>query len=879
MRRWWSKVARALGRRRSLANDLQQEMDAHLQFLMDENLERGMRPEDARAVARREFGNMTRVRERSYHSWQFPAFESLVQDVRYAARGIWKARAFSLIVILTLAVGIGANTAIFSAVYAVLLKPLPFPSGERLVWLGESSAKATGISVTWLNYEHWRTENRSFASMAGFQKMDFTLTGRGQAVLTRAGVVTSEFFRLTGSHPIMGRLFTASDEEPQTAETVVVTQAFWVKTLSADPEIVGKTITLNGTAYIVIGVLARDPKFFLQPIDYYLPLRPSPAQASKRDAHGGMHVLGLLKPGFTLAQARSDVDTIMQRLAEADPGPEDDHRVFAEFLSAEQTGDLGHVFVLLMASVCLVMILACANIGGLLLIRMTTRAREMAIRTAIGAGRSRLARMLVTETVLISLVGGGLGILLAGLGLRAIEVLGPRDIPRLSEASLNVPVLSFAAALTVAVALVCSLVPMLSSSKVNLAILLKESSTGSGASRIGHVLRGGLVIAEIAVALVLLFTSGILLRSLWAAEAVNPGFEPGHLLALELQLPPLPYKSDAPILDFYRRLEAELRAQQGVESVSEVNCPPGAGDCNDWWYSVVERPTLSREDVPLTLVNMADGAYFQTMHIPLIAGRSLTDEDRAGTPAVAVINEEIARAWWKDPRSAVGQHIKVGGPYMKGPVVEIVGVAADVHQYGLDISSAPEIYFPAAQRVDGAMVVMIRTRGNPENLAATVRRTLASIDGNVPIQSLKTADMWLGATLQQRRFTTLLLVLFAGIAVILASIGCYGVFNYWISCRRQEIAIRMAMGAGTIAILRRTGRQAARLGAIGLVAGLAGSWGASRWLNSLVFGVSIHDPVVFFSAVLAAFLIVLLSAAVPLWRATQIDPIETLHEA
>jgi len=878
MRRWWSKVTRVLMRRRNLANELQQEMDAHLQFLMDENLERGMRPDDARAVARREFGNMTRVRERSYHSWQFPAVESLMQDIRYASRGIWKARVFSLIVILTLAVGIGANTAIFSAVYAVLLKPLPFPSGERLVWLGESSAKATGISVTWLNYEHWRTENRSFESMAGFQKMDFTLTGRGQAVLTRAGLVTNDFFRLTGSHPIMGRLFTASDEESQTAETVVVTQAFWVKTLSADPEIVGKTITLNGTAYTVIGVLARDPRFFLQPIDYYLPLRPNAVQASKRDALGGMHVLGLLKPGFTLAQARSDVDTIMQRLAQADPGPEDDHRLFAEFLSAEQTGDVGHVFVLLMASVCLVLILACANIGGLLLIRMTTRAREMAIRTAIGAGRSRLARMLVTETVLISLVGGGLGILLAGLGLRAIEVLGPRDIPRLSEASLNVPVLMFAAALTVAVALVCSLVPMLSSSKVNLAILLKESSAGSGASRIGHALRGGLVIAELAVAVILLFTSGILLRSLSAAEAVNPGFEPGHLLALELQLPPLPYKSDASILDSYRRLEAELRAQQGVESVSEVNCPPGAGDCNDWWYSVVERPTLSREDVPLTLVNMADGAYFQTMHIPLIAGRSLTDEDRAGTPAVAVINEEIARAWWKDPRSAVGQHIKVGGPYMKGPVVEIVGVAADVHQYGLDISSAPEIYFPAAQRVDGAMVVMIRTRGNPENMAATVRRTLASIDGNVPIQSLKTADMWLGATLQQRRFTTLLLVLFAGIAVILASIGCYGVFNYWISCRRQEIAIRMAMGAGTIAILRRTGRQAARLGAIGLVAGLAGSWGASRWLNSLVFGVSIHDPVVFFSAVLAAFLIVLLSAAVPLWRATQIDPIETLHE-
>jgi predicted permease len=880
MRQWWSKVARALGRRRNLANELKQEMDAHLQFLIDENLERGMPPAEARAVARHHFGNATTVRERSYQSWQFPTFESLLQDLRYAARGIWRARVFSLIVILTLAVGIGANTAIFSAVYAVLLKPLPFPSGERLVWLGESSAKASGISVRWINFEHWRTENHSFESMAGFEKADLTLTGHGQAVLTHAGVVTNEFFRLTGSRPIMGRLLTASDDEPQSAATVAVTRAFWAKTLSADPQIVGKTMTLNGTAYIVIGVLARDPGFFLQPIDYYLPLRPTAAQASNRDAHGDMRVLGLLKPGVTLSQARSDLDTIMQRLALEDPGPEDDHRAFAEFLTEQRTGDFRHVFILLMASVCLVLVLACANIGGLLLIRMTTRAREMAIRTAIGAARSRLAQQLLTETVLITMAGGAFGVLLADFGLRAIELFVPRDIPRLSEASLNLPVLVFAATLTLAVALACSLVPLVSSDKVSLTILLKESSTVSGTSRIGNALRGGLVIAEIAVAvIILLFTSGILLRSLWAAETLNPGFEPRNLLALELQLPPLPYKSQDSILDFYGRLEAALRAQPGVESVGAVNCPPAAGDCGDWWYSVVEKPTPSRQDMPVTMVNMADAAYFRAMRIPLVAGRDLSDEDKAGGPAVAVINEEIARAWWKDPRSAVGGHIKLGGPYIKGPVIEIVGVAANVPQVGLDSPPLPEIDLPAAQRVDAAMVVMIRTRGNPESMMATVRQTLASIDGNVPIQSLKTADMWLGATLVQRRFTTLLLVLFAGIAVILASIGCYGVFNYWVSCRRQEIAIRMTMGAGTIAILRSTGRQAARIGGLALVVGLAGSWAASRWVSSLVFGVSAQDATVLSLAVLTAFLIVVLSAAVPLWRATQIDPIETLHEA
>jgi len=878
VRQWWSKVALTLGRR-NLANELQQEVEAHLQFLIDENLERGMAPEEARAAARRHFGNTTTIRERSYQSWQFPTIESLLQDIRYAARGIWRARVFSAIVILTLAVGIGANTAIFSAVYAVLLKPLPFPSGERLVWLGESSAKASGISVTWINFEHWRKESRSFESMAAFQKEDLTLTGRGQAVLTHAGVVTNEFFRLTGSRPIMGRLFTASDDEPQSVATVVVTRAFWTETLSADPQIIGKPITLNGTAYIVIGVLARDPGFFLPAVDYYLPLHPSAAQVSKRDAHEWMRVLGLLKPEFTLSKARSDLDTIMQRLAQADPGPESDHRAYAELLTEQRTGDLRRVFILLMGSVCLVLVLAWANIGGLLLIRMTTRAREMAIRTAIGAGRRRLVRQLVTETVLITLIGGAFGILLAGFGLRAIQVLGPRDIPRLSEATLNLPVLIFAAALTLAVALACSLVPLGSLSKMNLMILLKQSSVGSGASWIGHTLRGGLVVAEIAAAVILLFTSGILLRSLWAAETLNPGFEPSHLLALELQLPPLPYKSEEAILEFYAGLEEALRAQPGVESVGAVNCPPAAGDCRDWWYSVAERPTPSAQDVPVTLVNMADTSYFTTMRIPLVAGRAFSNQDKAGGPTVAVINEEIARAWWKNPRSALGQHIKVGGPYIEGPVVEIVGVAANVPQIGLDSPPLPEIYLPAAQRVDAAMVVMIRTKANPESMIATARQTLASIDGNVPIQSLKTGDTWLGATLVQRRFTTLLLVLFAGIAVILASIGCYGVFNYWVSCRRQEIAIRMAMGAGTTAILRRTGRQVGRLGVIGLVVGLAGSWGASRWLNSLVFGVSTHDPVVLCSAALAAFLIVLLSAAVPLWRATQIDPIEALHEA
>jgi putative ABC transport system permease protein len=879
MRQLWSKIERMLASRRQLGSELEQEIDAHVQFLMDKNLERGMAPEEARAAARREFGNLTTVRERSYQSWQFQRLETLLQDIRYALRGIAKAPGFSLLVILTLAVGIGANTAIFSAVYAVLLKPLPFPAVERLVWLGESNAEATGISVTWINFEHWQAENHSFETMAGFDNADLTLTGRGQATLTHAAVVTDQFFQLTGSRPRMGRLLTASDDEPQSPATVVVTESFWAKSLSADPQIIGKTMTLDGTAYVIVGVLGTDPGFFLRPVDYYLPLRPTSAQSARREAHGTMRALALLKPGVTLAQARSDLNTIFERLATTDPGPEDDHRAYAEFITEERTGSVRHLFALLMGSVCLVLILACTNIGSLLLIRMTTRAREMAIRTAIGAGRRRLAWQLLTETVLTAVLGGAVGVLLAYFGLRALVQLGPHDIPRLSEASLNLPVLAFAAALTLAVGLACALVPVLSSGTVNLSILLKEGSTGSGSNRIGHALRGSLVVAEIAAAVVLLFASGTLLRSLSIAESVNPGFDPGHLLGLELQLPAARYNSDAAIIDFYHRLEAALRLQPGVESVGAVNCPPAGGDCGDWWYSVIERPTPARGDVPLTLLNMADSAYFKTMGIRLVAGRGPSEEDRAAGPAVAIINEEIAHAWWKDTRSALGQHIKVGGPYATGPVVEIVGVAANVPQLGLDIPPQPEIYFPAAQRVSSQMVITIRTRGTPEGIAAAIRKTLASIDSNVPIQSLKPIDQWLGATLLERRFVTFLLAIFAGIALLLAAIGCYGVLNSWVNSRRQEIAIRMTMGAGTFAIIRRTGTQAARLGVLGLAIGLAGSWGASRSISSLVFGIGAHDPMVLGGAALVAMLMVVLAAAAPLWRAVRVNPIESLHEA
>ncbi|MBZ5595666.1 MAG: ABC transporter permease [Acidobacteriia bacterium] len=879
MREWWSKIRQILERRRGLDDDLGEEMRSHLDFLIEENLSRGMPPDEARAAARREFGNPMSTRERAREAWQSPGVETILQDMRYGLRGIRKSPSFALVVIVTLALGIAANIAIFSVVHAVLLRPLPYPAGERLVWLGESTEDASGISVTWLNFQHWRGENHSFENMAGFETTDLTLTGRGEAVLTHAMVVTNTFFHLTGARPLMGRLFTEADDRPGAALTVLVTSEFWSKTLGGDPKAVGATLALNGKAYQVIGVLAPGPKFLSRPGDFYLPLGISAGNIVNRSQHASMRVLGLLKPGATIANARADLDAIMKRLALADPGPENDHRTFAEYLSEVRVGDVRQTLWMLMGAVGLVLILACANVASLLLVRSTARSREIAIRTAIGARRTRIARQLLTENLVIAALGGGLGLLLAGVCLRTLALLGPGSIPRLGEAGIDVPVLIFAAAVTVMVALLAGLAPVFSAGRVDLTVALKEGSAASGASRRGHFFRNALITAEIAITLVLSFASGLLIRSLMIAQNAYPGFDSDHLLALELQLPESGYASDEAARQFYGRLMEDLRGEPGVETVGAVNCPPSAGDCGDWWYSILEQPAPARGNVPLSLFNTADSAYFRAMRMRLVAGRGFTDADRQGGPRVAVINEEIARKWWAAPQFALGHQIKIGGPYMEGPVCEIVGVVANVSQMGLDTKPMPEIYYAFPQRGEHAMVVMIRTAGDSAALIPTVRRCVAALDPNLPIQSLRPFETWLEAPLAQRRFSTLLLGLFAALAMILAAVGIYGVLNYWVSVRQKEIAVRLALGAQRSAILRWAGSHAMRLAVVGIALGAFGAWGASRWLGSLVFGVSAQDPGMMLVAVAAVLAIAALASSVPLWRATRVDAVRHLHDA
>ena len=877
MREWWSKLRALLAGRRAVTGDLDEEVRANLDLAIEENLERGNSLEDARAAALRHFGNLTLAKEDAREAWTFPRLESFLQDVRYGLRGMGCAKGFSLLVILTLALGIGATTAIFSVAYSALLLPLPYPAGERLVWLGEATPKAGGISVTWINYRHWRGENHSFEDMAMFRTDHSTLTGRGEPVLTFNGLVTAGFFRLLGLHAVMGRVFSDADDRVGAPPTVVLGHGFWAGKLGGDSSIIGSTLALNGRPYEVIGVLPPGPEYFGKPVDLYLPLGAL-QQPVNRAQHGSMRALARLKPGLTLTAARADLNAIMQRLAQADPGPESDHTAYAEFLAQVNTKDSRPTLLILLGAAGLVLLIACANVASLLLARGAARTSEIAIRAAIGAGRTRLIRQLLTESLLMAVLGGLAGLLLARACLRILVAMRPPNIPRLAETGLYGEVLLFAAGVTLLTGVLVGLAPVFLVCRFDLTSSLKDNSRFMTGARGGQALRGALVVAEIAVTLVLCFASGLLLRSLIAAQTGYPGFEQSHVLALELVLPASGYKEPQAVENFYERLTRELRGLPGVIDVGSVHCPPSAGDCGDWFYSVLGKPQPAKGEVPIALFNMADPDYFRTLRIPIREGRAFKDTDRKAAPQVAIVNEEFARTWWP-AASAVGQRIKFGGPYLDGPTFEIVAVAGNVSQMGLDTESWPEVYLPMAQSAQEAMVVMIRTSREPGLLANAVRRRVFQIDRNLPIQRLRPFEQSLAATLERRRFITALLTVFAGLAMILAAVGIYGLLSYWVRAQEADIAIRMSLGAEPGAIVRWVSSHVLRLAAAGIALGALAGWIALGWIRSLLFGVSASNPVNMIAAVAAVAGIALLASAVPAWRAARVDMARKLHRA
>jgi putative ABC transport system permease protein len=872
----WSRFRAWIAGRRGLAEDLAEEIESHVDMEAARLVERGMAPEQARAEARRRFGNRTRVAERARDAWGFPGLEGLLKDIRYGLRGIRRAPGFAAVVILTLALGIGLNTAIYSVVRAVLLRPLPYPDSERLVVFGESFGRSGMVSVTWVNFKYWRDGNHTFESMAARQFSSLTLTGRGEPQQVRGLVVTPPYFDLLGMHPQLGRLFDARDDRADAAPVVVLNHRFWAGRLGADPSIVGTSLTLNGTLFEIAGVAA--PQWEPFQVDYYLPLGRQNAGLENRAQHGPIRIIGRLKPGVTVAAARADLDAIMRHLAEVDPGPENGHLSAGVLWIEDIAGDARGTLVMLIGAAGLILLIACANVAGLLLARNSARASELAVRRAIGAGRFRLARQLFAENVTLAGAGGLAGIGLAYAAVRALVTIGPRGIPRLEAAGLDSSVLLFACAVTLATALIAGAAPVFAAGSANLTAALKEGARLSGTGRERQRMRNLLVAGEVALTFMLAFGSGLLVRSLIAARNANPGYDPRRALSFSLQLPMARYKTPEAADEFFSRLLSGLRALPGATEAAAVFCGPGAGDCGDWWYSVPGRPVPARNEVPLALTNSAEPGYFHMMRIPILEGREFRESDRTG-PAAVVVNQRLARQWWPH-EPAIGHQIKFGGPYMEGDLLEIVGVVSDVKQFELDTTPMPEMYRPFSQKPGiGARTVILRAAGDPASLIAAAGQRVRELDPDLPLLRAVTMEKMLDAGLAGRRFTALLLTLFAGLAMLLAAIGIYGLLSYWVTVRQSEIALRLALGAQPGMILRWTGLHALRLAALGLAAGIAGGWAGAGLLDKLVFGIAARNAATMIAAATAVLAIALAAAAIPSWRAARVDAARKLQSA
>ena len=581
------------------------------------------------------------------------------------SRSLLRAKLVSFVVIVTVALGVGLTTAIFSVVDGVLLKPLPYPQSERLVWMGESTGSANGISVTWPNFVNWREGNHSFEQLAAFQFVQATLTGRGEARSLRGLSVTHEYLPLLGVQPLLGRLLDARDDRPGGPAAIVLNHRFWSGALGADPSVVGTTLSLDGRPHDVIGVAA--PVWEARPADYYQALGRVAGSTTDRAQHGSIRALGRLEPGVTLASARGDLDGIMRQLAGSDPGPENEHRAYLEILSERTTGPARATLLALMGAAGLVLLIACANVASLLLARGTTRTTEFAVRTALGAGRGRLARQLLVENLVLAGVGGAAGIVLAYWARAALVALAPLDIPRLAETAIDWPVLLFALAVSLATGLLFGMAPMIAAVRVDVTSALKAGGRAVTAGAARQYTRSLLVIGEIALTFVLVFGASLLLRSLMAAQHANPGVDAARLLSLELRLP-ASYRGADAIGAFYDRLGDAARAIPGVTSVSGVRCPPGTGGCGDWFYSVPGQRVPARNEVPIALTNAAEPGYFKTMGVVVRQGREFSRADGAGGRSSRARQRDAGPDAGGPRESAVGHQIKLGGPYIDGPL-------------------------------------------------------------------------------------------------------------------------------------------------------------------------------------------------------------------
>ncbi len=803
----------------------------------------------------------------------------LLQDIRYAFRLLTKSPGFTAIAILTLALGIGANTAIFTVVNAVLLRPLPFQDPSRLVLVAEKSQYPT-ISTSYQNWLDWRDQSHSFESVEATRPSTIALTGAGQPERLNSQNMTAGIFPLLGVKAIIGRTFLAEEDRAGGNPVVVISYGLWQRHFGASQEIIGKNLTLDSQPYTVIGVLPSGFQLMF-PADVYLPFTPwARTLPDDRNWHPGIFAVARLKPGVTREQARTEMVGITKRLEQQYPDYNTSVSANIVGVQDQMVQNVRPALLLLLGAVAAVLLIACVNVANLLIARAASRSREVAIRTAMGASRGRVLRQLLTESVLLSLSGGVLGVLMAIAALGPLIKLAAGSVPQAFTISLDYRVLIFTIAVSVFTGVFFGIAPALSTTKLDLRETLNEGSRGSTASPGQHRIRGFLVAAEIAAAMLLLIGSGLLLRSFERLQEVPPGFQPDHLLAVDLPLSRNAYAKPDQRFEFFDRLVERAQALPGVRSAAAASSLPLSSSAGVIHFNIHGRPPKSPHDFIAAGYFTVTPHYFETIGVPLLQGRFISASDSEKAPAVVVINSTMARTYWPN-ESPLGKRMQLGAlPEDDVPWMEVVGVVGDVLQ-NLGNAPATEMYLPFRQ-ADALLPVfqlslVIRTATEPHAAVSSLRSAVAEIDPNQPIVNMRSMEEHISTNVSQPRFRAWLIGIFAMLALVLAAVGVYGVMSYAVTQRTSEIGIRVTMGAQPRDVFRIIVGEGLRLALVGIAIGLVTALALTRLLRRFLFGISAYDPITFIGVSVILTVVAVAACYFPARRATQVDPLVALR--
>lgn len=879
--RWFHQYAmklQMLFRRGNATERLDDELRFHIERQIEENLAAGMSAEEARCAALRSFGNPALLRDQARASWSWNWLEALVRDIRIGLRTLLRTPGFAFTAILVMALGIGANVALFTLVRSVLLRPLPFPEPSQLVQIFEAQSDGSYQDhiVDGGSFAVWKDNSRSFSSLAIKKAAQYSLAGAGNQLpeVVGAEIASWNLFPLLGVEPALGRLFTSADDRPGANATAVLTWGLWKSRYSGDPKIIGQAIFIDDKPYTVVGVL---PAWFSWPdskVQLWTPLyhEKSPELMQMFMAHN-FDVIGRPRPGVTIQQAGSELNALQRTIRRQHPdGAVSDAVNLRTLLDAETHGVQTGLYALLAATSCLLLI-ACLNIANLLVARSATRTKETAIRTALGGSRLRLVRGQIMESTILSGIGGLLGLALAKV-IVAWLVSARADIPRAYAIHMDGMVIAFALVATIGCGLLASLIPALASRDAQILLSLQESSRACSGGRARARLRQVLLALEVGLTVVLLIGAGLLLRSYNQLRSVDLGCTTNNVLTMQLSLPKATYNSAARLVSFYDQLLGRVRALPGVEDAGITTGLPGAGRQHDNTFVIPEHPPLPRGQVLDALTRFVDPDYFTTMRIPLVEGRTLLPDERLDHAQSVVVNRELVHEYFpnEDP---IGKHV-VADLVFPGQNLRIVGVVGDTRDE-IALAPFPVIYYPLLSGSEHAVDLVVRTKGDPTSIALSVQKVIAGIDSSLPVANVLTMDQIVGRSTLDARFEATLLLLFAALSLLLAMVGVFGVLSFLVAQRTGEIGIRIALGAQRQQVLRLVLFDGLQPTLYGLVLGLAASAGAARLIQSMLFGTRPFDPAVFALVAATLIFVAALACLVPAWRASRLDPMQALR--